>query len=464
MDAALKKSLDRIFFPSSVAIAGVSNRMDSPGTLFLRSLKDMAFEGEIYPVNPRYDEVLGYKCYADIRSIPICPDLAILSVPPAAVPGLVRECAACDTGGCIINTAGFSESGREEGRALEHEITEALQGSDLRLVGPNCMGIYSSRGRIALFAGMFPTEGRASMISQSGSLSSITFMTGLERGILFDKIVSSGNELDLNCADYLEYYANDPHTKMILAYLEQIRDPRRFLATAKDIKGMKPLIVLKAGVTASGGKAAASHTGALAGSAEVLQGAANQAGIILAEDLGEMLDAAGALYHLPKCKGRKVAIVSSPGGIAVNAADAAELFGLELSTLDDRTITELGKFLPLQGTSFLNPVDLGFGGIIPGNYGRTLEVLDRDERVDMILAIGSAPASRDGDIGLISAITEEVLAARPKMQTPVVVILFPSGFVSPYVAKLYSAGIPAYLTPTAACRALDHYCKFHGCP
>lgn len=464
MEPALKKSLDRIFFPTSVAIAGVSTRMDSPGTLFLRSLKDMGFEGEIYPVNPKHDELLGYKCYPDIRSIPACPDLTILSVPPAAVPELVRECAACDTGGCIINTAGFSESGREEGQALEREIVDALRGNNLRLVGPNCMGIYSSRGRIALFAGMFPTEGRVSMISQSGSLSSITFMTGLERGILLDKIVSSGNELDLNCADYLEYFANDPQTEMILAYLEQIRDPRRFLATAKAIKGVKPVIVLKAGLTASGGRAAASHTGALAGSTDILEGAAHQAGIILTRDLGEMLDAAGALYHLPPCRGRRVAIISSPGGIAVNAADAAETFGLELASLSEETKAALSDFLPHQGTSFLNPVDLGFGGIVPGNYGHTLEVLDDDPNVDIMLAIGSAPATRDGDIGLISAITEEVLAAKPGMKKAVVVILFPSGFVSPYVAKLYAAGIPAYLTPTAACRALDYYCGFHGCP
>jgi acetyltransferase len=464
MDPALSNSLDRIFFPSSVAIAGVSARMDSPGTLFLRSLKDMGFEGEIYPVNPRHEEILGYKCYPDISSIPVCPDLAILSVPPAAVPALVKECADCDTGGCIVNTAGFSETGREEGRQLEDRIVLALRAGKVRLVGPNCMGIYSSRGRLALFAGMFPTEGKASMISQSGSISSITFMTALERGIFFDKIVSSGNELDLNCADYLEYFANDPHTEMILAYLEQIRDARRFLAVAEGIKGRKPVIALKAGLTVSGSKAASSHTGALAGSADILQGAARQAGIILVRDLGEMLDAAAALYHLPECGGRDVAIVSSPGGIAVNASDALEWFGLRLASLSEETRTELADFLPHEGTSFSNPVDLGFGGIVPGNYRRTLEILDRDPQVDIILAIGSAPASRDGDVGLLNAITEEVLAAKAGVTTPIIVVIFPSAFVSPYLARLFSAGVPAYVTPTAACRAINSYCDFHGCP
>ena len=217
MKTGLERSLDRIFFPESVAVAGVSERMDNPGTFLLRSLQDMGFSGDLYPVNPRHDEILGLKCYPDIISLPPGLDLAILSVPPQAVPPLVRECVTSAVGGCVINTAGFSETGREEGRRLEKEIKEAVENSDLRLVGPNCMGIYSSRGRLAIFAGMFPMQGRVSVISQSGSLASITYVTGLERGLQFDKVVSSGNELDLNCADYLEYYAEDDHTEMILA-------------------------------------------------------------------------------------------------------------------------------------------------------------------------------------------------------------------------------------------------------
>ncbi|MEJ5187438.1 MAG: CoA-binding protein, partial [Candidatus Geothermincolales bacterium] len=179
MDRRLKESLDRIFFPSSVAVAGVSRDPDSPGTLLLRSLLDMGFEGNLYPVNPRHDEVMGLKCYPSINSLPEEVDLAILSVPPTSVPQLVDECARSGVAGCVVNTAGFSETGREEGRLLEARIVKALEGSTLRLVGPNCMGIYSSRGKVALFAGMFPAQGRLCMISQSGSLASITFLTAL---------------------------------------------------------------------------------------------------------------------------------------------------------------------------------------------------------------------------------------------------------------------------------------------
>ena len=461
MDQELKKSLDRIFYPASVAIAGVSERRDSPGTLFLRSLLDMGFSGDLYPVNPRYGELLGMRCYPDIPSLPRVPDLVILSVPPGAVPPLVRECAAAGVGGCVINTAGFSESGRPEGSRLEQEILRARGGSGLRLVGPNCMGIYSSRGGVALFAGMFPVAGRAGMISQSGSISSISYLTGMERGILFDKIVSSGNELDLNCSDYLAYLAEDPAVDIVMAYLEEVRDARRFLSIALRLRGRKPLLVLKGGLTAAGNRAAASHTAALGGSAEVFEGAARQAGMILVDDLGQMLDFAAALYHLPPPRGCRVAIVSSPGGLGVNSADSVERAGLEVAALSRETVSGLASFLPAEGTSFSNPVDLGFGAVVPGNYRRVLELLDRDPGVDIILAVGSAPASRDGDIGLLKGITDEVLEARPGLKTPLAVVLFPSAFTAPHAARLHAAAVPAYLTPTAACLSLRRYLDFH---
>jgi acetyltransferase len=363
--------------------------------------------------------------------------------------------------GCVINTAGFSETGREEGRRLEDEIREAIQDSELRLVGPNCMGIYSSRGKLAIFAGMFPMQGRVSVISQSGSLASITYAIGLERGLQFDKVVSSGNELDLNCADYLEYYAKDDHTEMVLAYLEEIRDARRFLKTARELRGKKPIIILKSGLTRSGGKAAASHTASMGGKAEVLEGAFHQAGIIQVRDMAEMMDCAAALFHLPPCTGGRVAIISSPGGLAVNSADAVEWYGLELSNLSGPTRKELAGILPAEGTSVSNPIDLGFGAVIPGVYRRVLEILDADPSVDLMLAVGSAPASRDGDIGLLNAITDEVLETHPNLNKPIAVVLFPSSFTAPQTSKLHSAGIPAYMTPTAACKALHEHIRFY---
>jgi acetyltransferase len=461
MDPELKKSLDRIFRPRSVAIAGASSRHDSPGTLFLRSLQDMGYEGKVYPINPRHREILGYTCHPDILSLPETVDLAILSVPPRAVPPLVKECAEKGVAGCIINTAGFSEKGTEEGKRLEKEILSSVRDGRPRLIGPNCMGVYSSRGKIALFAGMFPVQGSLAMISQSGSLASITFMTAMERGLYFDKIVSSGNELDLNCSHFLEYFAQDPSVDMVLAYLEEIREPRRFLSIAAGMRKRKPLVVLKGGITGAGERAAASHTAALGGRTEILEGAFRQAGIVPARDLEELLGFSAALHHLPRPSGNRVAVLSSPGGLGVNCADAVERWGMTLSPLTSETRKEFASFLPAEGTSFSNPVDLGFGAVTPGNYSRALHILDADPTVDIILAVGSAPASRKGDIGLIKGITDEIISSRPDIEKPLVVVLFPSSFVAPHAARLHAEGVPAYTTPTAACRALRVLIDYH---
>ncbi len=467
MDRRLKESLDRIFFPRSVAVVGASTETDSPGSLLLRSLLDMGFEGRLYPINPRHEEVMGLPCHPSIATLPESVDLAILSVPPAAVPSLVGECARRGVAGCVVNTAGFSETGREEGRILEERILEAIRGTSLRLVGPNCMGVYSSRGKVALFAGMFPGHGRLCMISQSGSLASITFLTALERGLTFDRIVSSGNELDLNCADFLEYFLEDPEVEMVLAYLEELRDARRFLRAARRARGSKPVILMKGGRTPGGSRAAASHTAAMGGSSEILKGALRQAGVIQVRDLGEMLDTACALHYLPRPRGKRVAVVSSPGGLAVNAADAAEEAGLELAPLAPATVKRLRDLLPPVGTSPSNPVDLGFGAVKPGVYAQVLRAVDADPSVDLILAVGSAPASRKGDPGLLQAITEEMVQAKEEVRKPMVAVLFPGSFLAPHFLRLHSAGIPAYPTPTSACRALACHLWFHsasGCP
>ena len=245
-------------------------------------------------------------------------------------------------------------------------------------------------------------------------------------------------------------------------YLEEIRDARRFMETARGLRGKKPLIILKSGLTRSGGKAAASHTASMGGKAEVLQGAFRQAGVIQVRDMAEMMDCAAALFHLPPCTGSRVAIISSPGGLAVNSADAVEWYGLKLSELSDSTRKELAHILPAEGTSVSNPVDLGFGAVTPGVYRRVLEVLDADPSVDLMLAVGSAPASRDGDIGLLNATTDEVLKARPGLDKPIAVVLFPSSFTAPQTSRLHSAGIPAYTTPTAACKALSEHIRFYN--
>ena len=458
----LTKQLRKVFYPGSVAVVGVSSRMDNPGTMLLRATVDMGFEGPLYPVNPKHEEILGLKCYPAIKEIPLPPDLVILAVPPAAVPSVIVECVESEVGACVISTAGFSESGSSEGAALEQEILRAIKDSPLRLVGPNCLGIYSSSGKVALFGGMRPGEGKVSCVSQSGSIGSMLYLLGAERAVSFSKIVSSGNELDLNCADYLEYFAGDPDTEMIVAYLEEVRDARRFLEIASSIKGKKPLLVWKAGLTERGRSAAASHTGAVAGSEEIWRAVAKQAGIVMIDDLADAAETMATFCHLPRPKGARVCVISPPGGIAVNSADAAEKNGLALPPLSESTVERLGHILPREGTSFANPVDMGFGAVVPGNLREVIRTAASDENVDMLMVVGGAPAYRKGDLGLLKMHTAEIKEAFQAVEKPVVVIGIPSGFAFPYMAELHWAGIPCYLSPNAACRALSKFLSFHG--
>ena len=458
----LTKQLRKVFYPGSVAVVGVSSRMDNPGTMLLRATVDMGFEGPLYPVNPKHEEILGLKCYPAIKEIPVPPDLVILAIPPDAVPSLIAECVESEVGACVISTAGFSESGSSEGAALEQEILRAIKDSPLRLVGPNCLGIYSSSGKVALFGGMRPGEGKVSCVSQSGSIGSMLYLLGAERAVSFSKIVSSGNELDLNCADYLEYFAGDPDTEMIVAYLEEVRDARRFLEIASSIKGKKPLLVWKAGLTERGRSAAASHTGAVAGSEEIWRAVAKQAGIVMIDDLADAAETMATFCHLPRPKGARVCVISPPGGIAVNSADAAEKNGLTLPPLSESTVERLGHILPREGTSFANPVDMGFGAVVPGNLREVIRTAASDENVDMLMVVGGAPAYRKGDLGLLKMHTAEIKEAFQAVEKPVVVIGIPSGFAFPYMAELHWAGIPCYLSPNAACRALSKFLSFHG--
>jgi len=456
----LKRELDEILNPSSIAVVGVSGDKGSPGSLIYRSINGMGFEGSLYPVNRKgsYD---GKPCFRSLSEIPDKVDLVFLATPPHSIPSLVRECVSLGVKGCVINSAGFSESGESEGSQLEEEIVESLRGSSTRVIGPNCLGIYSSRGRVAFFDNMRPSSGGVSMISQSGSVSTFSYYLAAERNIDFSTIISSGNELDLNCSEWLEYFIADPGTSIILAYLEELREPRRFLSLAKDAHGKKPIIACKSGLTQSGGRAAMSHTGSLGGSLAIWQGAAAQSHLVLADDLNELIDLAALFAHLPKPKGRNVAILSSPGGLAVISADLAERYGLEIPLLSDSTSAQLSEILPGQGISTANPVDLGFGALKAGVYRETLRILDMDPSIDMIVALGGAPASREDDAHMFKYFTEEILMVKEELKKPLLVVLLPSVYMGSYCLELYRAGVPAFLLLKSAFTSLSRFVDYH---
>jgi acyl-CoA synthetase (NDP forming) len=436
-----------LFEPRSVAVVGVP-RSARPGQLFLRALLEPGYRGRIYPVNPNAQEILGLRCYPSVSSLPEVVDLAIVVVAPALAAPVVRECAAKGVKAAILFTAGFSELGTQEGRERGAELMAAVRSGRLRMVGPNCMGVYVPKSGLGSFPDMPSEQGPIAFVSQSGSLSNRLVWSGGERGLAFSKVVSVGNQDDLETSDFLEYLAEDPETEIIAAYLEGARDGRRLWRALSAAGRSKPLVVWKVGRTGSGARAAHSHTGALAGEAEVWSGMLRQAGAIQVRDLDELLDILVALRCLGRPTGNRMAIVTGPGGPAVSAADACEEAGLELANLAEETRARLRGVVASAGTSVRNPVDIGLQLAGAAEmYREALAATIDDPGVDAVVVIGST-VQGEGWQAHVGAMGELAQAAAK----PVLHVSF--GANDPVVSQaLAAAGIATFPSAERALRA-----------
>ncbi len=415
MTADTIAKLDRIFHPRSVAIIGASNREGSFGNTFVSGLIQMGFEG-IFPVNPREAEILGIKAYPSIKDIPVRVDLGIILTPPKAVLSALEECVAKGVNGVIIFTAGFGEQG-EEGKKIEKEIGKIARQSGIRVVGPNSIGIYSPSAKfltmpLGLLEKLPAESGPLGVFSQSGSLIDYITWNLSRKGMRFSKTVSCGNEADLNETDYVEYFGQDAETRLIVAYMEGVKDGGKFFQAASRVSAKKPIILWKTGSTAAGAKAAASHTGALAGSAQVWSAMFKQSGIINVSCFEEIVDCATAFYYLPLPKGRRLAILCAMGGTGVGTADNAIKAGLEMARLNDKTRQILREMIPPVGTRADNPVDPGpVIELDPAIHGRIIQVLAADENVDMILVISNKrPGACESIIEAVKTVSKPVTA------------------------------------------------------
>jgi acyl-CoA synthetase (NDP forming) len=381
----LISQIDAIFKPRSIAVTGASDKRSRLGTMLLYNFINIGFEGKLYPINPEEEKVMGMKSYPSLKSIEGPVDLLVVSLHPDKVPQVIEEAAEKGVRGAIIFTSGYREQG-EEGKKRERELVSIARKGNLRLIGPNCMGLYCPSTKLSFIPGLSKESGPVAFISQSGSLAMYLATAGKMRGVAYSKVISLGNACDLNANDFLEYLGNDPQTGIIACYLEGVEDGRRFLTLAKQISKKKPIILWKVGSTAGGAKAAGSHTGSLCGKKEIWDAVFKQAGLIRAENVYELFGSITALINPQLPKGNRVAIVSAPGGPAVSAADVCEQEGLKLAELSEDTKNKLSEIIPNLGTSTANPIDLGFTVAADNTlYIRSATIVGMDDNVDMIL-------------------------------------------------------------------------------
>ena len=444
------RHLDKIFKPRRIAVIGATDDATKVGHTVLKNLLAAGFAGTIFPVNSRRDMVQGVRAYPAIGALPEPPDLAIVCTPASGVPALVRDCGEAGVRGMVLISAGFREAG-PEGRELEEQIRrERDRFDDLRIVGPNCLGVIAPHfGLNASFAADAPRAGHIALISQSGALCTSLLDWAEQKNIGFSGFVSVGNMLDVGFGDLIDYFGEDPHTRAIILYVESLTDARGFVSAARAFSRVKPIVAYKAGRFAESAKAAASHTGAMAGEDAVCDAAFRRAGIERVFEMGELFDCAELLARQRLPRGPRLAIVTNAGGPGVMATDALIAAGGHLAKLGGATVARLDAFLP-SSWSHGNPVDV-LGDAPPERFAQAVEVVLADEGVDAVLTI-LTPQSMTDPTSTAFKVTE---AAR-HAHKPLLAAWIGGHRVHEGDRILSSGGIAAYRTPEEAVRAFLH--------
>ncbi len=381
------RPMDFFFEPKSIAVIGASTKPGKVGYEIVKSLMESGFGGEIFPVHRRGASVAGMESHKSVSDVPSKFDLAVIAIPARHVPETIEECAKKGAKGVVIVSGGFKELG-EEGATYQKEAVKSAAKNDIRIIGPNCVGIFNGVNRLDTFfqpgyAMSRPRNGNVSILAQSATFG-LTLMEWLsEEGLGVSKFVSWGNRSDVDEVDMLHYLAEDEGTEVIGMHMEGVPRAREFMSAAKSVVKMKPIVVLKSGRTEKGAKAAQSHTASLAGEVEVFNGAMRQCGVIVAEDLEQMFDLLKILSLRPSVKGRTIAMVTNGAGPCVAAVDALEDTGLEPAVLAEETITNLKNKLP-PFCIFDNPLDIT-GSADAEMYKTSLIELAKDENVDILM-------------------------------------------------------------------------------
>ncbi len=453
-----------VFNPESIAIIGASSnpKKELEGGGWVGRMVKFGYEGKIYPINPKADKVLDYKAYPSVTQVPDDIDYAIISIPSKYVVQAVRECVEKKVKVVHIFTAGFSEIGTAEGIARQKELEEVISAGDTRVIGPNCVGVYSPKAKISFDARFSKEIGTIGFLSQSGVGGRKLVNQANERGLRFSNVVSFGNGIDLDGPDFLEYFANDPQTKQILVYSEGVKDGRKFFETLRECNKVKPVVLLKAGLSESGAGAAASHTGSLAGSREVWKALFEQTGVIPVQTLEEAVDQMVAVMNIPEIKGKNVGLIGRGGGFGVIASDLCEAHGLSVPAFSKEVKAQLAELTPAEaGSTVRNPVEIGLGRKgLSEYYGKGVEIVASDPNIDMIITFLNPEDYIHYGIGdWADSVSVELAKAAKKIDKPIIVSFMQGR--DPEVFKLIlkiqdqcqAAGLACYATIEHAIKA-----------
>ena len=448
-----RRPLDPIFSPRSIAVIGATETPQSVGRTIMENIQKGGFLGALYPVNPKRDMVLGVKAYPSIKDCPGAPDLAVIITPPATVPGIVRDCVNKGVPGAIIISAGFKEIGAP-GVELERQIMAEARRGGMRIVGPNCLGVMAPAAKLnATFAADMARPGSVAFISQSGALCTAVLDWSLRENVGFSAFVSLGSMLDVGWGDLIYHLGDDPQTRSIVIYMESIGDARAFLSAAREVALTKPIIVIKPGRTAAAAKAAASHTGSLTGSDEVLQAAFQRVGVLRVDAISELFDMAEVLSKQPRPKGPNLTIVTNAGGPSVIATDMLITSGAQLAELTPETMEAFNKILP-PTWSHNNPVDI-IGDAKPELYAKAVEIAAKDLNTDGLLVILTPQAMTD------PVATAEQLKPYAHIEgKPILASWMGAGQVERGEDVLNAANIPTFKYPDRAARAFYYMWRY----
>ena len=469
------KQLDAFFNPRSVAIVGATKKINKAGNVifknFVENKRREVFKGEIFPVNPYEDSILGFQCYPSVTEIPGKLDLVVIVVPANIVPNIMEDAASKKVKAVAIISSGFSEIGNHE---LENQIVATAKRAGIRVLGPNCLGVYDSRTGVDMLflpetkilttgdeviATPRPVPGNIAIVTQSGAfgVSALDYLAGRQIGV--SKFVSFGNKCDVDEAEMLQYMLYDEETRAILLYVEDIKSGREFLKVAKEVSKKKPTVALKSGRTVAGARAAASHTGAIAGADYIYDAAFAQTGILRAKDMEEFFDAGKALAMQPPAAGKNIAIITDAGGPGIMAADECELKGLSVKRFSEETIQKFEKMkeegkIPQFATN-LNPVDITGSGTSE-MFELATEILFRDPEIYGIILLGlhHTPALQEDYIDRVAKVAS-------KYDKPIVACDIGETEMALYTRfRFDKLGIPAYSSPEDAARAMNALVRY----